>query len=389
MALLKNLLAAFALASLASASCTNPPVRKEWRKLSDDEKKSYISAVQCLQAKGAKTTSFFPGARTRYDDFVAPHINETDYVHFVGHFQAWHRYYVSAYESALRNECGWEGGQPYWDWTLDAEDFLSSPIFDPVTGFGGNGYYIDSSNDTSVRLHIPGKTGGGCVSTGPFANYTVNMGPNNSTAYNPRCFRRDISPWLASQKLNSTVVETALAGETFQEFDILAQGQVSVEGLTYHGGGHLGVGGDLGMMGDLYNSPSDPLFFLHHAAMDRIWWKWVNVDFEARVNDISGPDTQFAYPFDFYGEVPYQNITLDYQMHVGPLSNSSWVRVGDVMDIQKGVLCYDLVIIHLPALWIGFDDLPPSYVSVSWVGLATVPLNFTVTTVRPVVRAAG
>lgn len=51
-------------------------------------------------------------------------------------------------------------------------------------------------------------------------------------------------------------------------------------------------------------------------------------------------------------------------------------------------LC-SLVIIHLPALWIGFDDLPPSYVSVSWVGLATVPLNFTVTTVRPVVRAAG
>ncbi|KAK0658285.1 Tyrosinase-like protein orsC [Lasiodiplodia hormozganensis] len=343
MTLLKNLLAVLALVSFASAKCSDPPVRKEWRKLSDDEKKSYIDAVKCLQTKSARTTSYFSGARTRYDDFVALHINATDYVHFVGHFQAWHRYYVASYESALRNECGWTGGQPYWDWTLDAteEDFLKAPVFDPVTGFGGNGYYIDSSNDTSVRLHIPGKTGGGCVTDGPFRNYTVNMGPNNSTAYNPRCLTRDISPWLASQKLNMTMVDRALAGETFQEFDIVTEGQVNVDGLTYHGGGHLGVGGELGAIGDLYNSPSDPLFFFHHANMDRIWWTWEKRDFATRVKDISGPDTQFAYPFNFYGDVSYQNITLDYQMHVGHASNSSWVRVGDVMDIQDGVLCYE------------------------------------------------
>lgn len=90
------------------------------------------------------------------------------------------------------------------DWTQDAteEGFLKSPVFDPNTGFGGNGYYIDSSNDTSVRLRIPGKTGGGaftynncfggwqtvntdvrfllgCITNGPFLNYTVNMGPNS------------------------------------------------------------------------------------------------------------------------------------------------------------------------------------------------------------------
>ena len=26
----------------------------------------------------------------------------------------------------------------YWDWTLDWEDPLSSPVFDPMTGFGGD-----------------------------------------------------------------------------------------------------------------------------------------------------------------------------------------------------------------------------------------------------------
>ncbi|KKY20395.1 putative tyrosinase central domain protein [Diplodia seriata] len=233
-------------------------------------------------------------------------------------------------------------GQAVSHWTLDAteEEFPKAPIFDAVTGFGGNGYYIDSSNDTSVRLRIPGKTGGGCVTDGPFRNYTVNMGPNNSTAYNPRCLTRDFSPWLASQKLNMTMVDKALAGKTFQEFDIAVQGRVEVDGLTYHGGGHLGVGGELGAIGDLYSSPSDPLFFFHHANMDRIWKTWQSQDLERRVKDISGPDTQFAYPFDFFGDVAYHNITLDYQMHFGALSNSTWVRVGDVMDIQSGVLCY-------------------------------------------------
>ncbi|OJD30821.1 tyrosinase central domain protein [Diplodia corticola] len=233
-------------------------------------------------------------------------------------------------------------GQAVSHWTLDAteEDFPKAPVFDAVTGFGGNGYYVDSSNDTSVRLHIPGKTGGGCVTDGPFRNYTVNMGPNNSTAYNPRCLKRDFSPSFASQKLNMTMVDKVLAGKTFQEFDVAVQGWVSIDGLTYHGGGHLGVGGDLGDIGDLYNSPSDPLFFLHHANMDRVWATWESQDIKRRVKDISGPDTQFAYPFDFYGDVAYQNITLDYQMHFGALTNSSWVRVGDVMDVQGGVLCY-------------------------------------------------
>lgn len=47
------------------------------------ERKSYISAVKCLQAKQPITRNLFEGVRSRYDDFVAAHINETDYVHFV------------------------------------------------------------------------------------------------------------------------------------------------------------------------------------------------------------------------------------------------------------------------------------------------------------------
>lgn len=138
----------------------------------------------------------------------------------------------------------------------------------------GNGPYINSTDDPSVRLHIPGKTGGGCVLNGPFINETVNMGPGFTTAYTPHCLTRDLAPSLAVAKLNSTGVAYTLAAKTFLEFEIRVEGGIDVPSLTYHGGGHLSVGGDLGELGNVYSSPGDPLFYLHHANMDRLWYQW-------------------------------------------------------------------------------------------------------------------
>ena len=81
------------------------------------ERKSYSKAVQCLISLPAKTPqSLVPGVRTRYDDFVAQHINQTFTIHMTGNFLSWHRYYIWGYEQALRNECGYTGAQPYWNW---------------------------------------------------------------------------------------------------------------------------------------------------------------------------------------------------------------------------------------------------------------------------------
>jgi len=32
----------------------------------------------------------------------------------------------------------------------------------------------------------------------------------------------------------------------------------------------------------------DPLFFLHHAQMDRLWWQWQQADPKKRLRDYSG-----------------------------------------------------------------------------------------------------
>ena len=52
-----------------------------------------------------------------------------------------------------------------------------------------------------------------------------------------------------------------------------------------HTAGHGGVGGT---MLDVVGSPNDPLFFLHHTNLDRLWWVWQQANLTARLNDISG-----------------------------------------------------------------------------------------------------
>lgn len=87
--------------------------RQEWGDLTVIERREYINAVLCLASKPSITSpSLVPGARSRYDDFVATHMNQTLSIHATGNFLTWHRYFVWAYEQALRNECGYSGYQP-------------------------------------------------------------------------------------------------------------------------------------------------------------------------------------------------------------------------------------------------------------------------------------
>jgi len=81
--------------------------------MSKPDRKAYIEAVQCLRELPSKSDkAWASAAETRFDDFVAIHVNQTMFIHGNGLFLTWHRYFVWAYEQALRNECGYEGYQP-------------------------------------------------------------------------------------------------------------------------------------------------------------------------------------------------------------------------------------------------------------------------------------
>jgi len=72
------------------------------------------------------------------------------------------------------------------------------------------------------------------------------MGPGVYTNPNPRCLRRDFAPAFAVSKCNGHDVKWSQIAETFADFDERVQGDVTVKGMTYHPGGHFGVGGELG-----------------------------------------------------------------------------------------------------------------------------------------------
>lgn len=104
------------LASNQTCTLDNAYRRKEWDTLLPTEKKEYIKAVRCLQTLPSVSGDEVPGARTRYDDFVAVHLNltaATETIHNTGNFLTWHRYFLWAYEEALRNECNYTGYRTY------------------------------------------------------------------------------------------------------------------------------------------------------------------------------------------------------------------------------------------------------------------------------------
>ncbi|PVH73894.1 Di-copper centre-containing protein [Cadophora sp. DSE1049] len=330
------------LTDLFSASSvqarTTTLVRKEWRNLTKAERLSYIKAFKCLQSKPARFKNLYPGSRTRYDDYQALHISMTEKIHFTGIFLPWHRQYVALFEQDLRNTCGYSGAQPYWDWSKDAgslDAWAKSPLFDPVYGFGGNGAYIEDITGLPVTaaLEIPGRTGGGCVTTGPWANLVVPMGPGNNLSYNPHCLRRDFSPTLAKLTLNSSVLSWVQQANAYALYDRRVQSmELSIAGIATHGGGHFSVGGAVGEMSEMYSSPGDPIFWMHHGMLDNMWNQWQRLNWSVRKAEIAGPDTMWAYPWNYFGDIPYKNITINTPLSFGPLGST--VNISQVMDIS-------------------------------------------------------
>jgi tyrosinase len=50
--------------------------------------------------------------------------------------------------------------------------------------------------------------------------------------------------------------------------------------IGVHGGGHYAIGGY--PASDVFFSPNEPVFFLHHGNIDRVYWIWQMLDFPNR-----------------------------------------------------------------------------------------------------------
>jgi len=167
------------------------------------------------------------------------------------------------------------------------------------------------------------------------------MGPFNSTVKRPLCLRRDFTPSLSTVRLKEEFARLPHCETTFVGFDWKVQqgvfdGRLIVERAGTHTAGHLSVGGEAGQMSDVYASPGDPLFYLHHASIDHEWWKWQYADPEVRLLEATGPALKGYMPFgNLTGGT---NITLDFE--IGLNEEAPMVPLSKIMDTHGDLLCY-------------------------------------------------
>nr|POE94522.1 tyrosinase-like protein orsc [Quercus suber] len=291
----------------------------------------------------------YPGVKSRYDEYVATHINYTYNIHDTADFFSWHRTFIHFLEKDLQTLCGYTGTLPYWNWALDADAPQNSSLFNgDAYSLGSNGKYIPNRKSTYLYIqgiNMPPGTGGGCVTSGPFTSYTVNLGPlslastpnvNSSFQYNPRCLARDINPFFTKQyNRYDNVTRLLLESNDIQTFQSVAQGYAGANNkFGVHGGAHYAVGTGVGSMADFNSSPADPVFYLHHAMVDFIWSNWQWLDYQNRANALQGTSTLGNNP-------PSNPMTLNDMLPFGFVAPA--VRFGDVMDHFGGLngsLCY-------------------------------------------------
>lgn len=246
--------------------------RKNQATLSTAEKAAFVNAV--LKLKSSMPSQL--GLASRYDDYVQIHsesmMTNPSWAHRGPAFGPWHRALLRNLELDLQHASNDPGiALPYWDWTTDQMTDTSpgSPWTDDFMG------KMDPATDI--------------VTSGPFrqGSWTLTitemgmgMGGNNDPMLRRAMGRAQFQdPGSAVNSLPTSQNVVSALQETPYDSPQWAMGSIPsfrdrLEG--WHGAGsihnrvHLWVGGTMLPM----TSPNDPIFFLHHCNVDRVWAQW-------------------------------------------------------------------------------------------------------------------
>ncbi len=245
-------------------------IRKSVTRLTEAEKAQYVDGVKLMKA--APPPAGETEAGNLYDFYVVTHRrsmdNETppgnprgrNAAHRGPAFLPWHREFILRYERDLQTLLGDNDfGLPYWDWAADAA--LSSPT-DPEQAavwrnnfMGGEGNPVSRGPFVASEwTTVPPQAGSTQTSlVRCFGCELPNLPPQDSVNTALRLDVYDSDPW------NTT------SSPSFRNF---------LEGWSnpsmLHNLVHRWVGGSM-LPG---TSPNDPVFFLHHCNVDRLWALW-------------------------------------------------------------------------------------------------------------------
>jgi tyrosinase len=219
-------------------------VRKNQASLSAVEKQAFVAAVLALKANGT------------YDSYVQIHVDNVPSAHFGPAFCPWHREFLRRFELDLQ-AVDPTVTLPYWDWTVD--DHPSASLWGPDL-MGGDGDGPDGEVTTgpfaSAGGHWPMPVGRVPYLTREMGRWVPTLPTAGDVTRVMAATRYDVPPW--------TTTETSGFRNPFE-------GWVPTSSApNLHNRVHVWVGGAMAPM----TSPNDPVFFLHHANVDRLWAQW-------------------------------------------------------------------------------------------------------------------
>lgn len=222
-------------------------IRKNASALTAAERAAYVAAVKALKAQSSGQN---------YDWFVRVHmqyfsaVGGTAWAHTSPSFLPWHRQYLILFENALKAHDP-SVNIPYWDWTVN-QSMTGVPWTSDFMGGNGTG-------------------SGGTVATGPFAGsaqWRINYSSTSGTS-----LRRAMGGTLPSASNVNTVLGISTYDAAPWNSSVSTGMRNRMEGFNtpnIHNRVHVWVGGHMNQT----DSPNDPVFFLHHCNIDRLWSQW-------------------------------------------------------------------------------------------------------------------
>jgi tyrosinase len=300
-------------------------VRKNANTLKDRERDRFLMALAKLNAAQAPAASAYQTLRNM-------HVDEADGEEHGGpHFLPWHRAYLLDLERQLQT-IDPAVSLHYWRFDQPAPKIFSRSFM---------GATRRSATASLVQLDP----------TNPLVGWVTDSVPGIERAARFNTLTQP-APGLPGFELLDQA-ETLALGTVYPAF-------ADMEG-TPHGAAHVSF---VGWISAIATAPKDPLFFMLHANVDRLWamWQWIN-----RRTDAAQPDTYTGenrdgrragdtmWPWNGIITLPRPNFAPGNGLPASPLT-----AVPGTKPTVRSMVDYQGSRVALPSGWIGFsyDDVP-------------------------------
>jgi len=201
--------------------------------LSDDQVAAFRDAYrQMMQINDNRGYQYFAGLHGVPSWYCWHHQQNAHSAQQMQLFLPWHRAYLYNFEMAMRDRVPGVT-LPWWDWTLRSPRQSGIPNIFGVLKVGNQ--------------------------TNPLVTFRINL-PNTSPALVHNTKRHPGNPDDLPAQSN---VDDVLSRTDWNDFTDAIE--------DVHDAVHGWVSGDMGVVG---TAAFDPIFWSHHAMIDRIWWLW-------------------------------------------------------------------------------------------------------------------